>query len=186
MDCPNCHTPKLKQKEIEPGLNSYFCSSCEGLWLRGEDYFAWNDETSKKYNPPTNVEDTNVSLPVIDSKSAKLCPSCQRILTKYKAHSELGFYLEHCNTCRSMWFDRNEWENMKQKNLEHQVHLIATKKWQKDINLAATKAHFETKYIEQFGEENYQKLCEIRSLLKDHPAGKNMLSFLSDDDPYVP
>jgi len=61
--------------------------------------------------------DIKTHLPVNDIIQAKICPDCGRILIKYRVDNSLDFYVEHCGNCNGIWFDKNEWDNIKLNNL---------------------------------------------------------------------
>ena len=83
--------------------------------MRYEDYWKWysqNTEEKVKWHEIKN------HLDVLDSTNAKICPDCGRILIKYKVDNRLDFYLDQCGGCNGIWFDKNEWENLKLNNLQ--------------------------------------------------------------------
>lgn len=181
MKCPVCKNIILEKTNLMDNLYAFTCENCGGNWMRYEDYWKWysqNTEEKVKWHEIKN------HLDVLDSTNAKICPDCGRILIKYKVDNRLDFYLDQCGGCNGIWFDKNEWENLKLNNLHNQVHHFFTKPWQKKLREEAARDKFEDKYIKKFGRWDYERLKEIREWIYKSSKKSEMLAFLIDEDPY--
>lgn len=183
MICPICKERTLEAYELAEKLKAYKCFSCEGYWIRHEDYWKWHKSSNPiKERPGTEVRDAN--LPAFDCKQAKICPDCGRILIKYRVDNRLDFYLDHCGHCSGVWFDKNEWENLKINNLHNNIYSFFTKPWQKKLRDEAARDNLKDKYIKKFGRWEYERLKEIRDWIYKSECKNEMLAYLLDEDPY--
>ncbi|HHV29131.1 zf-TFIIB domain-containing protein [Acetivibrio mesophilus] len=181
MKCPICKNIFLEKTGLIDELYAYSCKSCGGNWMRYEDYWRWHINNSSQIRKPFNIKS---HLPVEDTTQAKICPDCGRILIKYRVDNRLDFYVEHCGNCNGMWFDKNEWENIKLNNLHGQIHNFFTKPWQKRIREEAARENLQDKYIKKFGRWDYERLKEMREWIYKKEKKNEMLSYLLDEDPY--
>jgi Zn-finger nucleic acid-binding protein len=51
-------------------------------------------------------------------------------MTKARVGRKLEFYIDRCSHCHGTWLDKNEWENLRQMDLHHQIHYIFSNAWQ--------------------------------------------------------
>lgn len=181
MKCPICKGIFLEKIALINELYAHSCKSCGGNWIRYEDYWKWRESNLCLLRKPFNIKN---HLPVKDSTQAKICPDCGRILIKYRVDNSLNFYVEHCGNCNGMWFDKNEWENIKLNNLHGHIHSIPTKPWQKKIREEALRENLQDKYIKKFGRWDYERLKEMREWIYKKENRIEMLSYLLDEDPY--
>ncbi len=182
--CPMCKGAALQATHYNDNLPMHECPQCGGAWLRSNEYMLW-----LKRHPLTpadlNALDPNtVSQLVHDSEKAALCPDCGRFMRKYKVNAHIPFQLDRCNHCNGVWFDRNEWQVLKTVNLHDEINQIFTQPWQKRIQDELTAEHLEAIYLRRFGQEDYQKIQEIRKWLDEHPNRSHLLAFLMDENPY--
>lgn len=181
MKCPVCTTRKLEKTELERNLKADTCAKCGGHWLSSGNYAIW-----LKQHGPTLPEKpfSEVSFDIKDSEKAKICPQCGSILLKYKVGHGLDFYLDHCVGCGGVWLDRNEWEALKDRNLHDEIHRIFSTAWQKKIRMEKMHEELDNMYRHRFGDEEYNKIKEMREWIHTHPQKLAILSFLRDGDPY--
>ena len=181
MKCLVCKTVELEEYELLPGLKVQKCPDCGGSWMDFQDYIEWHN------NNNVQIEDNNGDkkyLPVDDSTNAKLCPHCKRILTVYKVSANLNFKVEHCAFCYGIWFDKNEWENLRANNLHNKIGEFFTESWQKKIKEEERRQYFEDFYTRKFGEEDYAKIKEIRNWLDNNENKDMLLAYLMNKNPY--
>ncbi len=186
MNCPICKNHPLGTNEIIPNLNVYTCNNCQGNWIRFEDYWKWHEHSKSEListEPVSLAEDEY--LPILDSKQAKLCPDCTRILIKYKVRNDLDFYVDHCGSCNGVWLDKNEWQVLQRNNLHHQLYSFFTGSWQKKLRQESTRAHLDAQYRTKFGPEGYNRLKDFKAWLDENPNRSYILAFLQDDNPYT-
>jgi Zn-finger nucleic acid-binding protein len=181
MQCPICKNNQLQENEIISHLKAFSCTTCNGNWVRFEDYDTWNKPTLQTDTPiKLNKEYT----PVYDSKQANLCPDCGRILIKYKVHNDINFFVDHCGNCNGVWLDKNEWECLITNNLHHLMNSFFTKPWQNNLRDGIAKERFEKQYIDKFGQQDYEKLKNIKIWLDNNENKGSMIAYLLDKDPY--
>lgn len=134
MKCPVCHVESLREVSLNTGLLARQCDQCLGHWISSENYWDWLDSRQQSQaqpqKPPININVGNGLLPVVDNRSANFCADCARLMTKSKVGRGLNFYLDRCGHCHGVWLDQNEWENLVQMNLHHQIHYMFSSAWQ--------------------------------------------------------
>ena len=82
MQCPKCREVELVDLELSEELPSHHCEKCEGDWLSGERYQAWQNSQDRPSIVNTDLNlDTDFKPSETDSKAA-LCPdpACRRYL----------------------------------------------------------------------------------------------------------
>ena len=181
MKCPVCKTTVLKTSEIEPNLKAEVCENCGGKWIAANDYYSWR--TAHGENLPEKPA-TETRAELIQFESARVCPNCKRILLKYKVGHETGFMLDRCNDCGGMWFDRDEWETLKERNLHDDLQEIFLDSWQEDVRRKETQLRLEQIYREKFGAEDYDKIKTFKDWLDRHNRKNEIRAFLNDDNPF--
>ena len=185
MKCLVCQDMELKEHEITPGLRVYNCHVCVGIGLILKiilngligaaialQIILKEKITVRKY------------LKVNDSTNPKLCPNCQKILRVYKVANDLTFRLEHCHFCNGIWFDKNEWEVLREKRLHDRVEKIFTNSWQKRLVEEERKEDLEKFYLRKFGAEDYEKIKQVREWLNGKENRSMLITFLMNNDPY--
>lgn len=183
MKCPLCRENILEQSELTSGLVTYSCNNCKGSWLRFDDYMNWLNEARTNTFEVEDIQDENF-IPVPDSKQAKLCPDCGRILLKYLVNNSLDFYLDHCGNCNGVWLDQSEWESLRRNGIHKEINKFFTNPWQSHIRADILKERLDKKYLEKFGVEDYEKLKNIKTWLDNNNKRHDILAFLMDEDPY--
>lgn len=178
MKCPVCRNISLITQELETNLQALRCLDCGGHWLPSARYWEWRDaqDTNLPEVPAEQVE----PLPVEDQRKAKLCPECATILVPYKVGHNLTFTLDHCGHCSGVWFDRNEWESLRDRNLHDDVHFIFGHVWQTAVVRAERDQMREERLTRTFGEEDYTELKRVKAWLTTHPRCHEMYAFLLD------
>lgn len=134
MKCPICKTHTLHEVSLDTGLTGKQCSHCFGHWISSEDYWEWLDHREHQQRegkrPPINLNIGGSLLAVADNHTANFCADCSRLMTKARVGRGLNFYLDRCSHCHGVWLDQNEWENLKQRDLHHQIHYMFSSAWQ--------------------------------------------------------
>lgn len=151
MKCPVCHIESLREVSLSTGLLAHQCTNCLGHWLPSERYWEWldyreqaqgshkrEDKSTVKSaakrdisNSPRSVINLSTGLlPVVDNTTANFCADCSRLMTKTKVGRGLSFYIDRCSHCHGVWLDQNEWENLVQMDLHHQIHYMFSSAWQ--------------------------------------------------------
>src|SRR5207244_2897796 len=102
---------------------------------------------------PERPAEEGLRLPVSDNAVPKLCPDCGHILLPYHVGHALNFTLDHCGHCGGTWFDKNEWEILKSRNLHDDIHFIFSHVWQAEVFHEERRQAHERLLLEKFGAE---------------------------------
>ena len=180
MKCPLCEHKVLQSVNLEQGPVALECESCGGRWIRSFHYWKWREHHGKSLpeKPSTEGLETTVS----DTAQAKICPECGHILSRYPVGHETAFSLDRCGHCGGMWFDRNEWDVLENRNLHDDVHMIFSTVWQAQVRREDHRKAVEQLRVKMFGDADYAKLQSIREWIRNHPLSHEIRAFLLDDD----
>lgn len=193
MKCPVCRTNELNEKINESGLKVHSCNECKGIWVRYDDYYDWKTKEENEHifkidtlsiSQSTDSAESNDYMPEYDSKKANLCPDCGRILIKYRVSKDIVFNVDHCGSCNGVWLDKNEWAVLVENNLHRKMNDFFTAPWQNRIKLEMTKNRFAEFYKKKFGDDDYNKLKEIREWINSNSLKNEIIAYLTDEDPY--
>ncbi len=176
MLCPSCDIPTLILKGIDEAPAAKVCTNCNGQWISSKEYLMWLRQNVSRVS---DNQYSDIYFDIDDSKEAKICPDCGRILIKFKVGHGLDFKLDHCNTCGGVWFDKYEWDVLKNRNLHNDIHSIFTTEWQALIRTNERERYLEEIYIKKFGDD-YLRIKEFRKWLDQHDQKSSILAYLSD------
>lgn len=181
MNCPICKTNLLTAVTLEMDMPAYRCDKCEGVWIPANDYLTWlkNQDTHSPLNYNTSTTELASDIP-----SPKLCPTCKRIMRRFKVLPNVEFYLDHCSHCNGTWCDKREWSSLVAHNLQDKLNLIFMQEWQTKLNDQETKTALEKMYLEKFGAADYTRIQEIWEWLIHHPKRAMLIAYLQADNPY--
>ena len=180
MNCPVCKSSELIPTELEASLPAFRCDNCEGKWIRGAQYWKWLEEHSNL--PERTVEDTGLTLG--EPGKPIDCPECRFRMVKYLVGHGFSFTLDHCQGCKGIWLDRNEWEALKARNLHDDVNAMLTAFWQDEAEKEVRKKRMEQIYIGRFGADDYAEIEKIRVWLSTRSNKQDLLAYLTDKDPF--
>jgi Zn-finger nucleic acid-binding protein len=184
MTCPVCQEGTLSHCELESNLYANSCSKCGGVWISASQYEQWLQVHGE--NLPEKPPEQGVNLESEEKPGAKFCPECKYILMKYKVGHGVSFSLNRCAHCGGIWFDKNEWQIMKSRNLHDDVHLVFSQAWQSAVRLEEHKSAMEHILAEQLGDADLQEIRRIRNWLQSHPKSAELYAYLiENNDAYV-
>lgn len=185
MLCPVCKAESLQSVKLSDGPWAHCCSHCQGHWITAEEYWQWLQnhgdtlpEKAPSNTAPPPVEDEN-------TRRVKLCPNCDRLLAKYRLHTELPFRLDHCGHCGGIWLDSQEWDALKDRNLHDEIYQLITPHRQKQLQQENSRRHFEQRYQERFGAEDYAEIRRIKKWLWENSNRQDLLTYLNDEESYI-
>jgi Zn-finger nucleic acid-binding protein len=180
--CPICKTVQLVHHTMpDSGVPSYQCPRCEGIWIAANEYLRWA-QTQDTVLP--EKLDTGGDIPNWDIAQLKVCPGCGHFLTRYRVLPGVPFYLDRCSQCNGVWLDKNEWGVLVEHNLHDKVNQLFTQPWQAKIQKAEARAMLDKLYTEKFGAEDYAKIQEMGTWLRNHPQRAMLMAFLQAKEPY--
>ncbi len=178
MKCPVCRQVNLNKAELDAGLFAMECERCRGKWIQSYFYWKWREKLGMSFEeiPAEYVTEMEIR----DNPNAKLCPECGHFLVRYPVGHQTGFELDRCGHCGGVWFDMNEWEALKARNLHDDVHKIFSEIWQSQVRQDEMARAREAFFREKFGEEDYLRALEIRQWLREHPLSHELFAFVND------
>jgi Zn-finger nucleic acid-binding protein len=181
LECPACKRSVLQRATLEQDLAALRCPSCEGVWIDSNEYLSW----LKTRGPASVKESADEPLgPILDTQDLKLCPSCKRILARFRVVPDIEFYVERCKQCNGVWLDRDEWKLLVSRRLYDKVNQFFTQPWQSRIREEEVRQKLNKLYLEKFGPEDYARIQDTWEWLKNHPQQSMLLAFLQSEDPY--
>ena len=181
MKCPVCKTDTLGSITLVESLPANQCSNCGGVWISSNAYLAWRKATREDLPSKQGLSTID---PHWNVNELKLCPETGHIMAHYKILPDTEFYLDRCGHCNGIWFDKNEWDALVERNLHDNVNEFFTRPWQDDLHTSETQNHLDKLYREKLGAEDYERIQHIREWLKNHPRRGMLIAFLQAEDPY--
>jgi len=180
MKCPVCKTAALHSLESEEQPRRLVCDKCEGQWVKSFQYWKWLN--AHGINLPEKPAEEDEQLPTKDSTKAKLCPECGHLLSRNKVGHGLNFHIDRCPTCGGFWFDKNEWEILKSRNLHDDVHFIFSAAWQHKIAKEEDRGAYESRIETILGKQDCTKVRNFKKWTATHPKRNTIMAFLADLD----
>ncbi|MGI5870380.1 MAG: zf-TFIIB domain-containing protein [Kiritimatiellia bacterium] len=175
MKCPLCKKRALNVVALAPDLEGRQCGECNGIWIARAKYDAWR----KRLPGELPETEPDAEFVVNDTRGAKICPQCGRLLLPYRVGRGLAFSIDYCGACGGVWLDHNEWDAIKARNLHDNLHNIVSANWQSALRRADVEAAIEQTYRRILGDD-YGKAAEIRDWLRNHPRQSALLAYLND------
>ncbi len=176
MRCPACREGFLQSDQLDDGPAAATCPACAGGFVRSADYHVWLKDHGE--NLPERPADEQSAMEVVDSGAGKLCPACDRFMTRVKVGHDVPFHLDFCANCGGVWLDAREWDVLRARNLHDEVHLIFTDTWQTGVKQAEKAQLEEQRLAEQFGEADLAELRRIREWIDSHPRREQIQAYL--------
>jgi hypothetical protein len=62
-----------------------------------------------------NAKISNPCLARDEATAGRICPECGIILARYRIGHGMSFQLDYCRRCNGVWFDRQEWDDVRAK-----------------------------------------------------------------------
>jgi Zn-finger nucleic acid-binding protein len=178
MNCPVCKTFALEPATLEANLTASTCANCGGHWISGKEYWKWMDVHGE--NLPERLP-AGDEPEVHDSAGPKICPEDGHFLRAYRTGHDLAFDLDHCASCYGIWFDHNEWEVLKGRNLHDEVHYFFSEAYQAGIFKEEHAAIRRKALAERFGEQDFAEILRIKRWIDGHPKRRELLAFLLNE-----
>jgi len=174
--CPVCKEDTLSYCELEANLQCSQCSKCGGVWISAWQYEQWLQLHGE--NLPERPPEEGVSLVSGEMPGAKFCPECKFILMKYKVGHKVGISLNRCGHCGGIWFDKNEWEILRSRNLHDDVHLVFSQAWQSAVRAEEHKAAMDEIWRNELSDADLNEIRRIKSWLENHPKSAELYAYL--------
>ena len=180
MNCPVCKSRTLTASALGTSLSALGCENCGGHWINSFQFWKWMED-----GRPGSAPSAQTPAPVImtEPKGAKICPECAHILVRYRVDRTLPFTLDRCGNCGGLWFDRNEWELLRQRELLPQLHLVFSAAWQARLRREEHASQREASFRQRLGETYYLEVQRLQAWLDRHPHRAEILASLNDSRP---
>lgn len=181
MKCPVCITAELSSATLESNLTCRHCNTCGGNWIQSFEYWKWREQ-NKGSIPENTVAPDDLPADLPDPKSgilrAKFCPECSSILIRYKVGHGVSFAIDQCGHCGGVWFDKDEWESLKARNLHDDVYTIFTAPWQTKVRTQESIRVQEEIYRKKFGKEGFEEIKRMKEWIDEHPRKQEIIAYL--------
>lgn len=176
MNCPSCESKNFERVILEDDLVALNCQDCSGHWINSFQYWLWQEKL------PENLEEIAGSgeLEAVDVIKTKKCPECGNLLQRYHVGHGTDFTIDRCEKCRGIWFDKNEWEILKDKNLHDDVHFIFSQHWQKAARDEKAEMNREAMLEKYIGIEGLGKLKEFKEWYKEQKEHSVIMAYLNN------
>lgn len=176
MRCPICNINKFEAIVLEDDLRALNCTECGGHWINSFQYWLWQEKLPQKLEEKKEKS----SLQAVDVKKMKKCPECNNILQRYAVGHGTDFEIDRCEKCRGIWFDKNELEILKDKNLHDEIHFIFSNHWQSEARKEKMSQNRETMLEKLVGEEGVTILKEFKNWYQKQNDKSTITAFLNN------
>jgi Zn-finger nucleic acid-binding protein len=156
------------------------CDECGGQWIKSFQYWKWLRAHAQ--NLPEKPAEEGAQLPISDSTEAKLCPECGHILSRNRVGHGVDFWIDRCASCGGFWFDKNEWDILKSRNLHDDVHFIFSTAWQHAIIEEERRAASERRFEDLIGEEDTARVRAFKEWVSTHRERSKIMAYLANMD----
>jgi Zn-finger nucleic acid-binding protein len=171
--CPKCRDTILRSPEGR-ATRLLRCPDCRGTWLPKDEarIEAVGDLLEHDTIRPSKPEDLKTGL----------CPFGHGILIRARVELEEPFYLDRCNECGGIWFDKGEWNKLARGHLLDHLHAL----WDPAVRFRLQKQRadlvFKQKLESEVGTEAFKHLLAIAELLQhsDQQAKLAAIAFLRE------
>lgn len=172
MKCPQCNGFELEPHEVEEGLVGAKCAQCSGALLSLLNYRYWCKATHV-----VEINNTHVHG-VEDNHHALVCPKCSRLMIKYKIGPQHENRIDLCANCDEVWFDKNEWELLKDLGYHDDLPNIFTDAWQRDIRRQRQAQVQQERYEKLIGKEDFEKIKDFKTWLDANQHKESIKQYL--------
>lgn len=177
MRCPVCEPRQsLEITALEDGhLVARQCVACGGHWVRTADYWRWR-AMSGSNAPVTPPPDEPV--PAQEAHGLRRCPDCDYVLARYSVGHAVPFGVDRCRNCDGVWLDRDEWAQLRARNLHDDLPLIFDEAWQRSVRRDEHRRATEESFRRRLGDADYARAREVRDWVDAHERRSELLAYL--------
>ena len=175
MTCPACKSEsELRLETVDGGLRVRECPTCEGRWVRSDDYWRWWSKVGEAAPSPHPTPEATVP----EEPELRFCPEDGYILARFHVGSSHPFMIDQCRNCSGVWLDGGEWEALQAGGLSNRMHLILSEEWQDDLRKAQRESIEEEGWLRRLGEADLARIRDIREWMNSHPKRSELYAFL--------
>jgi Zn-finger nucleic acid-binding protein len=184
MKCTSCKQGKLIPGYLDDLFPSHNCDNCGGNWVYLQDYLRWLEYASPIDIAEAESATISEDVQAQETKGAMLCPKTGTIMLKYRISLANEHRIDLSPSINGIWMDKGEWDLIKTEGLAGSLNKIFTAPWQRELKEKNATAVFSASYRNQFGDEKYQKIQEIKTWLDEQDDRNSLLAYLAARDPY--
>ena len=178
MLSPIDRTTPMERTTLESGLTVFHCPASGGYWIPADHYWRWHEmatasiesDTLGDYDPADDDTD----------RPALICPESGALLTRYRVGHGLNFSVDRSPTTGGVWLDSGEWEALKARHLDTELHHIFTSAYQFRVRSEEFEDHLEDQFAERIGGEDFARVKGFREWMIEHPRARDVLCYLQD------
>lgn len=177
MKSPISPKTALVKTNLEPYLVSFHCPESGGYYLPAESYWRWlgKNPTRLPQLPPTGDD-----LPQEEeTPPLRLCPESGIPMTRYRVGHGFNFSIDR-SPSGGIWFDKGEWEALREHNFHDELHLIFTLPWQNKVRRSESQNKLEELLRDRIGVEAFEKAQDFRDWLTTQPEQAAIMAFLQN------
>lgn len=159
---------------IAEGLSARGCQRCDGALVDLVTYRSWAEQQGIDTIDTVGKSETAVD----DSRSAVLCPHCERIMTKFRVSSETDNRLDFCNHCDVAWLDRGEWNQLQEMGLRSHLGSVFSEPWQRRVRESTSMRLSEQHLEARFGDD-FDRIRAFKTWLESRPDRDDIVGWLA-------
>lgn len=175
-NCPYCENSPLVHAMLTENLAALSCAKCLGTLVSLVAYRAWRESAGRNRLPATPV--AVADAPAADSISAKKCPKCRSLMSKYRISAEKTNRLDYCPHCDEVWLDHGEWQLVEGLALSGDFARLFTQAWQNMVKVEVTEAMEASRLRGVLGDD-FTRVEQMREWIQAHPRRLEILARLA-------
>ena len=187
MKCTSCKIGRLLPGYLDDLFPAHNCDHCGGSYIMLDDYLKWLEHADQQTLAAAQTNDQKLAIEleqVTETKRALLCPIHGNIMLKYRISTDTDHRIDINPATNGIWLDKGEWALIKSQGLAGCLNKIFTAPWQRHIKEKNAANVLDANYLEQFGEQDYEKIKDIRKWLDNHPKRNLLVAYLAATEPY--
>ena len=180
MQCPKDKKVDLVDRQLAKQLAAHHCLECDGAWIAGIDYAAWQQQQPSIDSLSTLIDgalEIDCVRSPFDARAA-LCPECTAYLARAKVSLKTPFYVERCPNCKGIWCDRGEWDTLQKLGLHTVIDHMFSNDWQTRTREREQLAQERRATIDKLGPALAAQIFELAEVLEKHPNGDFGVAYL--------
>ncbi len=171
---------ELVKVQLEKELQALHCPKSEGHWINADEYRRWCQ--SHNDDDIDSIGSLLYHEVAPEDQMAKICPESGALLSRYRVSESIEFYLDRSPITGGVWFDRGEWETIKQLGLQFRLAEVFTDSWQRAIVDNEQRESLMMQFKKRIGSEAFYKVNEFKYWLKDQVRRSEILAYLANDE----
>lgn len=177
MNCPNCGSAELVLNEPADGLHTLRCNGCWGRWVDAQYYWEWLEKRGG--NEPEQTATDTPPPRMAEVQKTRVCPHCTCLMTRYDVGHGVNFAVDRCPSCGGFWLDRGEFEQLEERGLHDDLHLMFSQTWQQQVRRQREGLAYENRMRLLLGKADYDEAFRLRDWIGKHKQRASLIAYLS-------